>query len=145
MSTEYKAALIGFQAFTGNEYFGILDKGKGACWKILLNNLQFWRLFAEVERAWISSDNLIQLLEEFVRLLFGSCRLIDLCLLPPCKTSLHLYLPRACYVAKIWRESQTPKFELPLVYTIAGQKIMKSNRLKLRFRRPNDGFQWKMI
>ena len=40
-------------------------------------------------------------------------KIIDLSLLPPCKKSLHLHIRRACYVAKIWRLSQTPKFELP--------------------------------
>ena len=73
MSTEEKAALIGFHAFTGNDYVSaFFKKGKGAFWKILLNNLRFWRVFAEVGRDWLPSDNLIQLLEEFVCLLFGS-------------------------------------------------------------------------
>ena len=66
MSIEDKTALIGFHA-NGNDYILVfLKKGKGACWKILLNNLQFWRVFAEVGRTWLPSDNLIQLLEEFV-------------------------------------------------------------------------------
>ena len=73
MSTEEKVALIGFHAFTGNDYVSaFFKKGEGACWKILLNNLRFWRVFAEVGRDWLPSDNLIQLLEEFVCLLFGS-------------------------------------------------------------------------
>ena len=137
MSTEEKAVLIGFHAFTGNDYVSaFFKKGKGACWKILLNNLRFWRVFAKVGRDWLPSDHLIQLLEEFVCLLFGSrrlksinevrfhlfkrkyesqCKIIDLSLLPPYKKSLQLHIRRACYVAKIWRLSQTPKFELPSI------------------------------
>ena len=71
-----KAALIGFHAFTGNDYVSeFFNKGKGACWKILLNNLRFWRVISEVGRDWLPSDNLIQLPEEFVCLLCDSRRL----------------------------------------------------------------------
>ena len=76
MSIEEKAALIAFHAFTGNDYVSaFFKKGNGASWKILLNNFRFWRVFAEVGRDWLPTDNLIQLLEEFVCLLFGSRRL----------------------------------------------------------------------
>ena len=116
MSIEEKAALIGFHAFTGNDYVSAsFKKGKGACWKILLNNLRFWRVFAEVGRDWLPLNNPIQVPEEFVCLLFGSRQLksikevrfhlfkrkyesqdkiIDLSLLPPCKKSHHLHI---CY------------------------------------------------
>ena len=152
MSTEEKAVLIGFHAFTGNDYVSaFFKKGKGACWKILVNNLRFWRVFAKVGRDWLPSDNLIELLEEFVCLLFGSCHLksmnevrfhlfkrkyesqdkiIDLSLLPPCKKSLHLHIRRACYVAKIWRLSQMPKFELPTAFPKDLMAILVENDLE---------------
>ena len=62
MSTEKKQ-----HSFTGNDYISSsFKKGKGACWKILLNNLGFWRLFAEVGGDWLPSDKLMQLLEDIV-------------------------------------------------------------------------------
>ena len=155
MSTEEKAALIAFHTFTGNDYVSaFFKKGKGACWKMLLNNLRFWRVFAEVGREYLPSDNLIQLLEEFVCLLFGSRQLksinevrfhlfkrkyesqdkiIDLSLLPPCKKSLHLHIRRACYVAKIWRLSQMPKFELPPIENHGCTKDYEVNLIETVF------------
>ena len=50
---------------------------------------------------------------DFKRKYESQDKLIDLSLLPPCKKSFHLHIRRVCHVAKIWRLSQTSKFELP--------------------------------
>ena len=135
MTSEEKQALIGFHAFTGNDYISaFFRKGKAACWNILRDNSRFWNVFREVGTEWLPSESLSKQLEEFVCLLFGSRRLkninevryhlfkqkydcqnkiIDLSLLPPCKSSLQLHILRTCYVARIWRLSLTSHHDLP--------------------------------
>lgn len=137
MSPQEKAALIGFHAFTGNDYVSaFFQKGKATCWNILQDNARFWSVFENVGTEWLPSEILVQQLEEFVCLLFGSRRLksidairfqqfrrkyesenmiIDPSLLPPCKSSLRLHILRSCYVARIWRLSLTSCHQLPAV------------------------------
>lgn len=100
------------------------------------DNPRFWQVFVGVGTEWLPSESLTQQLEEFVCLLFGSRRLksvntlrfqtfkrkyesenriIDLSLLPPCRSSLYLHILRSCYVARIWRLSLTSCPQLPAV------------------------------
>ena len=133
ISPEEKAELIGFTAFTGNDYVSaFFMKGKLTCWDILRDNPRFWRVFKEVGKDWLPSESLVQQLEEFVCLLFGSRqlksvnavrfhqskkkyeyvnRIIDLSLLPSCRSSLQLHIQRSCYAARIWRLSLTSCYQ----------------------------------
>ena len=124
MSDEHKFALIGFHAFTGNDYVSsIFHKSKKFCWKLLEKNFQFVRAFIELGSAWDIDDALLSLPEKYVCNLFGKkqkdinkvrCtiyknvyekkgKIQDLSLLPPCRQSLLLYCRRSNYIAKVWR------------------------------------------
>ncbi len=137
MAEEEKAALIGFHAFTGNDYISaFFNKGKNTCWTVLQKNPKFWRVFTKVGVEWLPHGGLVELLEEFVCKLYGCPRLkdinearfhlfqrtyeskkkiIDLSLLPPCKSSLSLQILRTCYVARIWRPSLTAQLQPPAI------------------------------
>ena len=124
MSDEHKSALIGFHAFTGNDYVSsIFRKSKKFCWKLLEKNFRFVRAFIELGSAWDIDDALLSLLEEYVCNLFGKKqkdinkvrytifknvyekkgKIQDLSFLPPCRQSLLLHCRRSNYIAIVWR------------------------------------------
>ena len=128
LSKNEKSALLGFHAFTGNDYVSsFFKKGKISCWRILEKHPQFLKTFAELgESHRLSESIMFDSLEEFVCLMYGStCHkkvnslrlqmfqtkyeknntIIDLSLLPPCRNVLELHILRATYVANIWRHS----------------------------------------
>lgn len=124
-----KSALIGFHAFTGNDYVSsFFKKGKKVCWKTMTKNQNFVEAFCLLGVNWRVNENdgMVQVLERFVCTIYGYAReksvnavrskcfekkyikegkVIDMALLPPCHSSLFLHIQRANYVAKIWRSS----------------------------------------
>ena len=119
-----KECLVGFHAFTASDYISsFFRKRKRACWKIdiIEKNPKFIEVFASLGSSWSLQDEVHDGLEEYVRRLYGykkkgvnyvrhqlfECtysredKIIDLSLLPPCRSSLRLHSLRANVVAKI--------------------------------------------
>ena len=134
MSTERKRCLIGFHAFTGNDYISsFLRKGKAACWKVLEKNDKFVSTFTALGSDWNLEQSVIEDLEEFVCLLYGrrqkevnsvrnflfeskylnQNKSIDISLLPHCQASLRLHTLRSNVVARIWKLSDEAQIQLP--------------------------------
>ncbi len=134
MEVNMKECLIGFHAFTGNDYISsFFRKGKEACWKVLESNPKFCKAFQLLGDTWNLTDSVFALLEEFVCFLYGyrkksvnfvrhqmfqkkyskDSKIIDLALLPPCQSVLQLHAYRANFVAKIWRSSDQPQVFMP--------------------------------
>ena len=124
MSNELKSALIGFHAFTGNDYVSsFFKKSKKHCWHLLEKNNRFVQVFAALGDLWQPSNDLLNALEEVVCYMFGrkqkyvnsvrydifkavytkKGKIQDLSLLPPSLQSLQLHCKWANYIAKIWR------------------------------------------
>ena len=137
MTDDEKKALIGFLAFTSNDYTSaFFRKGKTFCWKFLRNNAKFLQCFIQLGEDWIPSEELLQSLEQFVCRLFRSRRvedvnalryylfqktyqqtekIIDLALLPSCQQALRLHCLCCSYVAKIWTTSDVCRVHVPPV------------------------------
>ena len=134
MSQEERNALIGFHAFTGNDYTSSLfGKGKGKCWKLMKSDQQFVSAFQVVGESWDFTDELFRKFEKFVCKLYNSKsdevnsarfelfqkkystqnKVIDLSLLPPCRNSLEKHLARANYVSRIWKCSDVANSDYP--------------------------------
>ena len=70
--TKYKAALIGFHAFTGNDYVSsFFKKGKSTCWKKMKKNQIFIEAFKKLGSSWNVDDSTLEALEHFVCALYG--------------------------------------------------------------------------
>ena len=127
-------ALIGFHAYTGNDYVSsFFRKGKDTCFKVLEKSSKFQRAFSRLGEDWQLSDELFSKVEEFVCYLYGSRlkdinllrfnmytkkyikenKIIDMCSLPPCRSVLKLHSMRANFVAAIWKRSISPNVEPP--------------------------------
>ena len=75
MSESKLKALIGFHTFTGNDYISsFFRKGKPACWKILEKDAKFVDVFCSLGLSLELNQEVFKVLEEFVRLLYGSRR-----------------------------------------------------------------------
>ena len=75
MSPDEKAALKCFHAFAGGNGYvsgSFFMKCKLTYWNVLQENPRFWRVFKEVGKDWLPSESLVQQLQEFVCLHFGS-------------------------------------------------------------------------
>jgi hypothetical protein len=129
-----REALIGFHAVTGNDYTSaFFGKGKNKCWKIMKGKQEFVTAFQEMGNGWTLSENSIDSFEKFVCKLYGSKKIrvndahyelfqkkyvkenkvIDLSLLPPCRSSLILHLNRCNYVACMWKSSAVANITYP--------------------------------
>ena len=130
---QLKIPLTGFHAFTGNDYISsFFKKGKSVCWKAMNKNQIFIEAFRQFGDSWYLSDDITTVLEHFNYALYGYPRersinkvrtelfekkymkndkVIDMALLPPCKSVLLLHMKRANYVAKIWKSSLTSWLE----------------------------------
>ena len=65
MSDEHKSSLIGFHAFTENDYVSsTFRKSKKTYWKVLKKNSRFVRAFSSLGSTWDLDEQLIALLEE---------------------------------------------------------------------------------
>ncbi|CAB4006806.1 Hypothetical predicted protein [Paramuricea clavata] len=122
-----KECVIGFHAFTGNDFVSSsFRKGNELCWKV-------FHAFQNLGVNWNLSDAIFDLLEEFVCFAYGDRRksvnfvrhqmfqakykkhskMVDLSLLPPCQSVLKLHGRRANFVAKIWKSSDEAKVQIP--------------------------------
>ena len=119
-----KKTLIGFHAVTGNDYVSaFFGKGKSKCWKMMKTREEFASGFKMIGSNWELTEELMDTMEKFVCELYGSKKsrvnearyelfhrkyakqnkVVDMSLLPPCKSTLEKHLQRANYVARIWK------------------------------------------
>ena len=127
-------ALVGFHAFTGNDYISTLfRKGKKMCWSTMTKNEAFVGCFTELGRSWSLTDDIQRFLEQYVCKLYGSKKksvnavrfelftkkftnankAIDLSVLPPCHSSLILHAKRANFIAAMWKRTKEAIIEMP--------------------------------
>ena len=125
-STGRRNALLGFHAFTGNDYnASFFRKSKVTCWKILANNSKFEDTFSALGEHLEISDYLNSSLEEYVCRLYRyseksvncvrykmfekkQCRenkIPDLSTLAPCHQVLQYHIKRSSAITYIWKQS----------------------------------------
>jgi hypothetical protein len=133
-SPEKKNSLIGLHAFTGNDYTSsFFRRGKVKCWGVMKSQEKFVYAFERLGNEWQLSSELFALLEEFVCHLYGyhqksinivrhqmfmkkyasDNKCIDMSVLPPCRSVLHLHADRCNFVANMWKQSIIPKIDIP--------------------------------
>lgn len=122
-----KQALIDIHAFSGNDYVSsFFRKGKIAFWNAMLKRAELIELFAGLGMDAELSEKALLNLEKFVCFLYGGQRVesvdqlrykmflqkiekegkvVDLTLLPPCKSNLRFHARRANYVAHMYRRA----------------------------------------
>ena len=121
MDDETRNALI---AYTGNDYASFFfRRGKQRCFDVLQKYPKFKQAFIELGTNWELSEYLISALEEFTCYIYGSRtkdidnlrykmfnkkyvkenKIIDMSLLPPCRSVLTLHIKRANFVAAMWK------------------------------------------
>lgn len=136
MSPTQKKAVTGFHALTGNDYnSAFFYKGKLNLWEKIKDDENILESFCRLGTEPEVSHNLQNELEKIVCLFYGQkkCnsvnearykifwsnykrgKIIDLCFLPPCRSSLVLHCMRANYIARMWRLSDLPILSLPPV------------------------------
>lgn len=134
MSEDAKLSLIGFHAFTGNDYISsFFRKGKAVCWKVAEKNPRFLHAFKALGLAWDLQAPIYEALEEYVCYLYGSKKrkvnevrhqmfqrkyanenkIVDLASLPPCQSVLKLHTSRANFVSKLWKSAGDHQLQLP--------------------------------
>ena len=134
MDEEIVAALIGFHAFTGNDFVSsIFRKGKDHCWKIFEKSPKFISTFNLLGDAWEPTLELFDRLQEYVCKLYGSRekkvdvvryqlfmkknqrehKAVDLATLPPCERVFWFHCLRASTVAKIWKSATQSVVDVP--------------------------------
>ena len=119
LSDTDKDAMIGFHAFTGNDY--VFRKGKTTYRKTMKLKSKFLEAFKSLRLRWHLTEATFNILEEYVSMLYGqntkdanaarsnmflnkyssTSKIIDLALQPPCRSALYLHAQSANYVAKI--------------------------------------------
>ncbi|KAG1650805.1 putative Dol-P-Glc:Glc(2)Man(9)GlcNAc(2)-PP-Dol alpha-1,2-glucosyltransferase [Nymphon striatum] len=136
MPDTLKSALVGFHAFSGNDYISsIFRKSKRICWKKIEKSKKFTEMFAQLGNQWRIDVALQGLIEEYVCSLFmkgkrdinevryemfkniyeKKSRIQDLSLLPPCRDTLNLRSKRCNYVAKVWKSSLQATIEFDVI------------------------------
>ena len=76
MSDELKSALLGFHAFTGNDYVSsIFGKSNKICWKAVTKSSKYAQMFNRLGETVNLDENSIMLLEEFVEKRYQSTSL----------------------------------------------------------------------
>ena len=135
-SVSRRNALIGFHAFTGNDYnASFFKKGKVKCWKTFINNSKFEDMFASLGDHQKLDNTLISQLEEYVCYLYGyreksvdsvrykmfekkrlrEHKIPDLSTFPPCKQVLRYHSSRSNAIAFIWKQSLINNIDFPNV------------------------------
>lgn len=132
----HRAALIGFHAFSGNDYVStFFRKGKVLCWRLMIKDGKFLELFQNLGDELDVDRNLVTSIEHYVCQLYGCVKsvtsvnearvdlfrkkhlkdnkVIDLSMLPPCLPSLEIHIKRANYIAWIWKKSLEPIISVP--------------------------------
>ena len=128
--------LIGFHAFTGNDYISsFFRKGTEKCWKLVKKAKKFQKAFSILGGNWEGSNNPVIMLEEFVCQLYGyqnkstdevrfqiydkkhtkEKKVIDKTALPLCSSVLRLHILRSNMVVSLWKHSTTASFTMPNV------------------------------
>lgn len=135
-SISKKRSLIGFHAFTGNDYnASFFRKGKRACWNILSKHSKFEDTFNQLGNELHLDPCILDKLEEFVCYLYGyqeksinsvrfkmftkkhkrENKVPDLSTFPPCHQVLEYHSKRSNAIAYIWKHStcsQVDDFDL---------------------------------
>ena len=125
VTDDLKTTLIGFHAFTGNDYISsFFRKGKKMCWNIMKKDPSFINAFNRLGENWDieQDDAILSTIEKYVCYLYSQKKedsvnvvrynlfdkkydkekkVIDMSLLPPCRSVLMLHIKRANYVAKL--------------------------------------------
>ena len=143
MEDGLKKCLIGFHAFTGNDYVSsFFRKGKSECWKVVQKNNRFVNTFSLLWQVWELDEQIFVSLEEYVCHLYGyrqknvndvrkrlfdkkyvrQGKAIDISLLPPCQSSLRLHILRSNIIAKIWKSSGERSINLPDLSTFGWKR-----------------------
>ena len=66
LSANQRKALLGFHAFSGNDYISsFFRKGKEACWKLLQGTEAFVTIFAELGTSSNPTSDVIEGIEKF--------------------------------------------------------------------------------
>ena len=80
MNENEKDALLGFHAFSGNDYIPeFFRKGKSSGWKCMVKTETFVQLFADFIKSWELEESNLLLLKKFLYNLYGyKCRNINL-------------------------------------------------------------------
>ena len=87
LNSEQREALIGYHAFTGNDYVAsFFRKGKKTCWKIAKKNKKFLMFFAKLGTEEVT-DELMSSAEEYVCALHGKSKLKSVKTMPDAKYS----------------------------------------------------------
>ena len=134
LSNTDKDAVIEFHAFTGNDYVSaFFRKGKTTYWKTMKLKSQFLEAFKSLGLRWHLTETTFNVLEEYVCMLYrqntkdvnaarskmflkkysSTSKIINLVLLPPCRSVLYLHAQRENYVAKIWKSSTVAWQDIP--------------------------------
>ena len=134
MSISERKALLSFHALTGNDYISsFFRKGKSVCWKVMKQSVRFETAFTLLGTSWDLTEDVFGLLEEFICYLYGykqknvddvrskmfskkysnEHKVVDLSILPPCRSVLRLHVQRSNVVAMIWRRSLEPMVDIP--------------------------------
>ena len=72
LTADEKMALIGFHAFTGNDYVSsFFGKGKQTCWKVLTNYRTYIYAFKSLGLNWELDSDIFNILESYVCKLYG--------------------------------------------------------------------------
>jgi len=122
-------SLIGFHAFTGNDFVSsFFRKSKEHCWKVLEKNPKFYTVFQSLGSSLDLSDYVFSQLQEFLCHLYrhpkekevntvryrmftkkntSEHKIIDISVLPPCESVFHLHCLRANTVTKLWKSCTT--------------------------------------
>ena len=73
ISDKQRSAIIGFHAFTGNDYVSSFSlKGKKCFWEVAIKNSLFLVAFAKLGNYWNLEEQVILRLKEYVCCIFGS-------------------------------------------------------------------------
>lgn len=136
-------ALPAYHAFSGCDYTSsFCRRGKIRPFELVKNHTDFILAFIELGSEAVLSNSLSTTLERYVCFMYGQPKLsdcnevryklfqarydvknsekafsisdgIDLCMLPPCRSSLQLHARRANYVAHVWKNAQVQYQHLP--------------------------------
>ena len=140
LDPKHKKALVGFHAFTGNDYVsGFFRKGKKNCWNTMVKNKVYVEEFEKLGDSYELNEEMVAVFEDYVCRMYGvkkgittvdearmdiftkkhsmENKVIDLSLLPPCKSSLYLHLLRANFVSNMWKQTSDPMITLPEIST----------------------------
>ena len=114
--------------------FHHFSKEKERCWKLMQKYEELEVCFTKLGSEPNLSEDLFESLEEYTALLYGvksksinearwkifenkkhkrHNKIIDLSLLPPCKSVLRLHSKRGNAVAYLWRNASNPTIEFP--------------------------------